>query len=60
MLFLPSSITKGVVLGFLSGVVVGALAYKYVKVDKKVNLDGLTDNIQKLATHVKENTTQNS
>ncbi|MDO5352422.1 MAG: hypothetical protein Q4E81_06305 [Succinatimonas sp.] len=46
------SVTKNMVLVFGAGVIVGALAYKYVKVEKKLNIDELTDNLKKLANNV--------
>ena len=43
---LPSltSVNKNLILAFAAGVVVGAVAYKYVKVEKKLNIDELSNN----------------
>ena len=51
---LPSltSVNKNLILAFAAGVVVGAVAYKYVKVEKKLNIDELSNNLKKLADHV--------
>ena len=54
MFNLPAGITRNVVIAFAAGVVAGALAYKYVRVEKKLDLGQLKDNLTKLARSAPE------
>lgn len=44
--------SKGFLIGFAAGVIVGAVAYKYVVVEKKISPSDLTNGIMNLAKKV--------
>lgn len=44
--------SKGFLIGFAAGVIVGAVAYKYVVVEKKISPSDLTNGIMNLANKI--------